>query len=141
MIIRRVWRFQRGNQKAQIRRKTDNTMVKRKRTKGQTMIYKTMSTQNFNDIFTSACWSRILIEVYHLVISDNVHVSNLMNSQVWCTTQDTKTKHVYNLPRVSLLLICVNEIALPVICCSISTLWIFLFHLTLINYNMLYKLW
>jgi len=37
-IVRRVWRYQRDNQN---RRNTDNAMDKRKRTRGQTSIYKT----------------------------------------------------------------------------------------------------
>jgi hypothetical protein len=47
-----IRRYQRGNQKipkeqseAVNRRSTDNTMVKRKRTKGQTTIYKTLYTE------------------------------------------------------------------------------------------------
>ena len=35
-------RYQRGNQKPQNRRRTDNTMAKRKRTEGETTIYKTL---------------------------------------------------------------------------------------------------
>ena len=42
--LRRVWRCQSGNQN---RRKTDNTMAKRKRTKGQTVIYKTLHIKLF----------------------------------------------------------------------------------------------
>jgi len=34
-IIRRVWRYQRGNQNPHIAEKTDNTMAKRKGTKGK----------------------------------------------------------------------------------------------------------
>jgi hypothetical protein len=37
-----VLRYQMGNQNAVNRRRTDITMTKRKRTKGQTMIYKTV---------------------------------------------------------------------------------------------------
>ena len=51
-VLRRVWRYQRGNQNPYIEeqttqwpkekdRRTDNTMTKRKRTNGQTTIYKT----------------------------------------------------------------------------------------------------
>ena len=38
--LRRVWRYQRGNQNPYIEEGQDNTMEKR--TKGQTMIYKTL---------------------------------------------------------------------------------------------------
>ena len=38
--IRKVWRYQRGNQTVN-RERTDNTMAKRKQTKRQTIIYKT----------------------------------------------------------------------------------------------------
>ena len=37
-MVRRVWRYQRNNQNP---RRTDNTMAKRKSTKGETTIYKT----------------------------------------------------------------------------------------------------
>jgi hypothetical protein len=37
--VKRVLRYQRGKSQAVIRR-TDNTIVRRKRTKGQTIIYK-----------------------------------------------------------------------------------------------------
>jgi hypothetical protein len=37
IYVRRVWRYQRGYQNP-YRRRTDNTKVKRKSTKGQTMI-------------------------------------------------------------------------------------------------------
>ena len=38
MIYRRVWRYQRGNKTFLNKKRTDNTMIKRKRTKGQTTI-------------------------------------------------------------------------------------------------------
>jgi len=38
---RRVWRYQRGNQNPYIEKRTNNTMAKRKSTKGQTTINKT----------------------------------------------------------------------------------------------------
>jgi len=41
--IRRVWRNQRGNQNPYIEEEQDNTMAKRKRTKGQTTICKTFT--------------------------------------------------------------------------------------------------
>jgi hypothetical protein len=40
--VRTVLRYQRGKSQAVIRRRTDNTIVRRKRTKGQTIIYKTI---------------------------------------------------------------------------------------------------
>ena len=39
---RRAWEYRKGNQNSVNRRRTDNTMAKRKRTKGQTRIYKTL---------------------------------------------------------------------------------------------------
>jgi len=33
-LLRRVWRYQRGNQESVYRRRTDNTVAKRKSTKG-----------------------------------------------------------------------------------------------------------
>jgi hypothetical protein len=39
--VRRVWRYQRGNQNPYIEEE-DNAMAKRKSTKGKTMIYKTL---------------------------------------------------------------------------------------------------
>jgi len=39
--IRRVWRYQGGNQESVYRRRTDKAMAKRKGPKGQTAIFKT----------------------------------------------------------------------------------------------------
>jgi hypothetical protein len=57
-IFQRVWRYQRGNQNPSIEgqttqwpkdRRTDNTMAKRKQTKGQTTIHKILQKDyNYN---------------------------------------------------------------------------------------------
>jgi len=38
IVLRRVWRYQRGQSESVCRRRTDNTMPKRKSTKGQTTL-------------------------------------------------------------------------------------------------------
>jgi hypothetical protein len=42
LLVRRVWRCQRSKSKSVNQGRTDNTMAKRKKTKGQTTIYKTL---------------------------------------------------------------------------------------------------
>jgi hypothetical protein len=89
--LRRVWRCQSGNQN---RRKTDNTMAKRKRTKGQTVIYKTLHIKLFKIVvkvtstniqrqklrhrndFKITCWItiwKLALPSWHLLNKKKIH--------------------------------------------------------------------
>ena len=91
LYLKKSLKIQKEQSKSEKRRRTDNTMAKRKRTKGQTIIYKTQHRklkipQKYSEIFTARfqrqCRARELLEsIIHAVLLHYNYVVQITNSK------------------------------------------------------------